>query len=182
LGNYILKTMKRKLLTLFLLVGIIMTSYSQSMSKNAVGLRLGDNSGFGGELSYQRKLSSKNRLEVDFGFRSGAYYNAVKITNVYQWVWKIDGGFNWYAGPGLGIGSWSYNKRYKYKGNPYYFYDENVNFQDRGIYIFAAGNIGIEYDFDIPLMLSLDFRPEFYINGYGDNIGADIGLGIRYQF
>ncbi len=28
---------------------------------------------------------------------------------------------------------------------------------------FAAGDIGIEYNFDIPLQLSLDFRPEIGI-------------------
>ena len=37
--------------------------------------------------------------------------------------------------------------------------------------------------FDIPLQLSLDFRPELYFNdGIEDDFGPNIGLGIRYRF
>ena len=74
-----------------------------------------------------------------------------------------------YAGAGGGIGSWSYDK------GP-------VN--DNGTFLFVAGDIGIEYHYDIPLMLSLDFRPEIYFgDGYrNDNFGPDIALGIRYKF
>jgi hypothetical protein len=28
---------------------------------------------------------------------------------LYQWVWNIDGGFNWYAGVGGGVGNYSHN-------------------------------------------------------------------------
>ena len=45
-----------------------------------------------------------------------------------------------------------------------------------------AGDIGIEYNFDIPLLLSLDFRPEFGFGDYNDDLDLDIALGIRYQF
>ena len=52
-----------------------------------------------------------------------------------------------------------------------------------GSFVFAAGDIGIEYDFDIPLLISLDFRPEFGGSGYYENnYGSDIALGLRYQF
>ena len=52
------------------------------------------------------------------------------------------------------------------------------------LFAFAAGNIGIEYDFDIPLLISLDFRPEFGGNGgyYNNNYGSDIAVSLRYQF
>jgi hypothetical protein len=32
--------------------------------------------------------------------------NAIKLTALYQW--NIDGGFNWYAGVGGGVGNYSY--------------------------------------------------------------------------
>lgn len=54
--------------------------------KNALGLRLGDNDGFGAELSYQRKLSGNNRLELDLGFRNSDYYDALKLAAIYQWT------------------------------------------------------------------------------------------------
>jgi hypothetical protein len=44
-------------------------------------------------------------------------------------------------------------------------------------------DIGIEYDFDIPLLISLDFRPEFGGNGYYENnYGSDVALALKYQF
>jgi hypothetical protein len=168
--------MKKVLITGLLFFLTSLNTEAQSISKNALGLRLGDNDGFGGEVSYQRGLSKKNRFEADFGWRNNSVVNAIKVVGLYQWVWNIDGGFNWYAGVGGGLGSWNYNQRYK-ESVKY-----NINDEDKGVYFFAAGDIGIEYNFDIPLMLSLDLRPELYINGYGNSFGPDIALGVRYQF
>ena len=149
---------------------------AQNISKNALGLRFGDNDGFGAEVSYQRKLQKDNRLEFDLGLRSNDNFNFFKATALYQWVGNIDGDFNWYVGAGGGFGSWNYNDKYK---KNYPFYDNNSG----GAYAFLAGDIGIEYDFNIPLLVSLDFRPEFVLsNGYGRNYGSDIALSLRYQF
>jgi hypothetical protein len=44
-------------------------------------------------------------LEKQSNFNNNAYDdNAIKLTGLYQWVWNIDGGFNWYAGVGGGVG------------------------------------------------------------------------------
>ncbi len=160
--------MKKLILSAIMLLGLAFASNAQEISKNALGLRLGDNDGFGGEISYQRALGGNNRLEVDLGWRDSRDYDAFKLVGLYQWVWNIDGGFNWYAGVGGGAGS------YSVKGPG----------DNSGSYFLAAGNLGIEYNFDIPLMLSLDIRPEFYFGDdfRKDNFGPDIALGIRYQF
>ncbi|MCB0471144.1 MAG: hypothetical protein KDC51_11790, partial [Flavobacteriaceae bacterium] len=79
--------------------GIIFQTQAQDISKNAIGLRLGDSDGFGAEVSYQRAIKDNNRLEFDLGWRNGTNYDGVKLIGLYQWVWNIDGGFNWYAGP-----------------------------------------------------------------------------------
>lgn len=161
--------MKKIILSAFMLIGLAFSAQAQDISDNALGLRLGDNDGFGGEISYQRALSSNNRLELDLGWRNSNSVDAFKLTGVYQWVWNIDGGFNWYAGVGGGLGSWN-----------------NKDFDDNGTFIFAAGDLGIEYGFDeVPIQLSLDIRPELYFNSSdfrNDNFGPDIALGIRYQF
>jgi hypothetical protein len=165
--------MKTKILFSFLLLGLVFSANAQEISKNALGLRLGDNDGFGGEISYQRGLSDNNRLEVDLGWRNSSHVDAFKLTGLYQWVWNIEGGFNWYAGVGGGLGSWSVDEKYG---------------DGSGTFFFAAGDIGIEYLFDFPLQLSLDFRPELYLNNNGDNqfreksFGPDIALGVRYRF
>ena len=164
----------KKLIFLSIL-GLTLSLNAQNISKNALGLRFGDNSGFGAEVSYQRKLQKDNRLELDLGWRNNDSFNFIKGTGLFQWVWNIEGDFNWYAGVGGGIGSWSYSTIYK-KNFPYFV-------ETGGTYAFLAGNLGIEYDFDFPLLVSLDFRPEFVLsNGYGENYGSDIALALRYQF
>jgi hypothetical protein len=167
--------MRKIILSAFMLIGLAFSAQAQDISKNALGLRFGDNGGFGGELSYQRGLSSNNRLELDLGWRNRSNFNnnayddnAIKLTGLYQWVWNIDGGFNWYAGVGGGVGSYSYDNN----GSSY-----------NDTFVFAAGDIGIEYNFDIPLLISLDFRPEIGGNGYyKNNYGSDVALALRYQF
>lgn len=171
--------MKRLILTAAMLIGLAFSAQAQEIPKNALGLRLGDNDGFGGEISYQRGLGDNNRLELDLGWRDGRNYDGMKLTGLYQWVWNIDGGFNWYAGVGAGIGSWKFNHDHHY----------NDDFDDHGTFLLVAGDIGVEYVFDIPLQISLDLRPELYFaddrndfdNDY-NNFGPDIALGIRYTF
>ncbi|RYH74486.1 hypothetical protein EVU94_05565 [Flavobacteriaceae bacterium 144Ye] len=158
--------MKKLFLLAIAFIGFTTLSNAQDISPNAIGLRLGDSDGFGAEVSYQRGLGDNNRLEFDLGWRSGNGYDGFKLAGLYQWVWNIDGGFNWYAGAGGGVGSYSF---------------DNNDFDDE-TFIFAAGDIGIEYNFDIPLLLSLDFRPELGFGDFRDDVDFDIALGIRYQF
>lgn len=139
---------------------------AQQISEHALGLRLGHNNGFGAEVSYQYKIPNKaNRIEANLGIRSDNSFSAFKASAIYQWVWRLDGNLNWYAGVGGGVGSW------KDKGT-----DTSSSF------FFASGDIGIEYNFEIPLLISLDFRPEFGFSDAYDDFNSDIGLSIRYQF
>ena len=62
--------MKKIILSAIMLIGLAFTAQAQDISKNALGLRLGGNNGFGGEVSYQRGLSKNNRLELDLGWRN----------------------------------------------------------------------------------------------------------------
>ena len=168
--------MKKLFLSAFMLAGMAFSTQAQSIAKNALGLRLGDNDGFGAEVSYQRGLGDNNRLELDLGWRDSKYYDAVKLVGLYQWVWNIEGGFNWYAGVGGGVGTFDYN----YDGpGPF-----NNDYDDNGTFLLVAGDIGIEYKFDFPLQLSLDFRPELYFGDdyRDDNFGPDIALGARFTF
>lgn len=156
--------MKNLKIVTFTIILLIAGSLSaQNISKNALGLRLGDNDGFGGEVSYQRYLSDNNRLEFDLGFRNSNEVDAFKLVGLYQWVMPIDDRFNWYVGAGAGLGS----------------YDSSV---DNGSFALLAGDLGIEYNFEIPLLLSLDIRPELGLTDYSNDLDLDIALGIRYQF
>jgi len=158
--------MKKLILTtIAIFTGLVFVS-AQEIADNAIGLRIGDDDGFGTEITYQRALGDNNRLEANLGWRSGDGFDGFKLTGLYQWVWELDGNFNWYAGAGGGVGSYSFDN----------------DALDDDTFFFLAGDIGIEYNFEIPLLLSLDFRPELGFGDFRDDLGFDIALGIRYQF
>ena len=161
-----------KTLVSLLCIGLAFSMHceAQRIAKNALGVRIGDDDGFdsfGAEISYQRALFDNNRLELDLGIRGEKdVYDAFKVVGLFQWVMPLDESFHWYVGAGAGLG--------------------NVDYDNGGSDSFAllAGDIGLEYDFKIPLILSLDIRPEigFGDDAYGDGFDFDLGLGIRYQF
>ncbi|WP_248722778.1 hypothetical protein [Seonamhaeicola sp. ML3] len=159
--------MKKLSLLVMVFFGFALTMNAQNIADNAIGLRLGDSNGLGAELSYQRALGENNRLEADLGWRNANDFNAFQLTGLYQWVYPLDGGFNWFAGAGGGIAA---------------FDGKNNLANTNETEIFVAGDIGIEYDFEIPLILSLDFRPTLGFGDFTDGLDFDIALGIRYQF
>mgnify|MGYP003630092750 FL=1 len=171
--------MKLLKINFLLLLSFPLFMNAQNISDNAIGLRLGDSDGLGAEISYQKSLSRSNRLEVNLGWRDSRAYDAFKLTGLYEWVLPLDGDFNWYYGFGGGLGNVDFEPRYS-DNSP-----NGVEEIDGGLFVFAAGNIGVEYNFDFPLVISLDIRPEIGLLGYSefsDNFDFDIGLGFRYQF
>jgi hypothetical protein len=148
--------MKKIFFTICLMFVTIASINAQNISDNAVGLRFGGGNGVGGEISYQKALQSNNRLEIDLGLANE--FANFKATGLYQWVWNLEEQFNWYAGFGGGI----------------------VSAKGTGIY--GAGIIGIEYNFNVPILLSLDYRPEIGIAGGLDGLNSDVALSVRYQF
>jgi hypothetical protein len=84
-----------------MLIGLAFSTQAQEISKNAIGLRLGDSGGFGTEITYQRALGSNNRLELDLGWRkqtiknNGYDDNAIKLaalTNGYGTLMVVSTG------------------------------------------------------------------------------------------
>jgi outer membrane protein W len=163
-------TMKKLIILAVIALGVGTAASAQEISKNALGIRVGDGDGLGTEISYQRALGDNNRLELDLGYENNKNFDAFKLAGIYQWVWNIDGAFNWYAGAGGGVFSASFDRPFNNEGD------------DSETSLFAAGQVGIEYSFDFPLLLSLDVRPEFYFGDIRDGNDIDIALGIRYQF
>ncbi|MCH3885903.1 hypothetical protein [Tenacibaculum aquimarinum] len=148
--------MKKILLSLGLIIAGAFSVNAQDISENAIGLRFSGGNGVGGEITYQRALGENNRLEIDLGLANK--FTNFKATGLYQWVWNLEDKFNWYAGAGGGI----------------------VSAGGTGIY--AAGVVGIEYDFDAPILLSVDYRPEIGISGGLSGLNSDVALSVKYQF
>ncbi|PQB04365.1 hypothetical protein [Aureitalea marina] len=158
-----------RILVLIVMFLVTFPLYAQTESRNALGVRLGDSDGFGTELNYQHALRAPNRLEVGLGWSGNSQADLYKLSGFHQWVWHVDGRFNWYAGPGLGVGVVDIDE------------GAMVSFDDE-VYFFLAGVIGIEYDFDFPLLVSLSMRPEIGFGQYRDDLELDLGIGLRYQF
>lgn len=163
--------MKKLILLGVLTIGAVFMNkvQAQEVADNALGLRLGGANGYGAEVSYQRAVGNyANRLEFDLGWRNDSHYKAYKLVGLYQWVWNLEDRFNWYVGAGAGIGNVD---------------DNRIDYND-GAFLLAAGDIGIEYNFEIPLVISLDLRPEIGINDYKaiHDFAPDIAVGLRYQF
>lgn len=162
--------MKKILFIIVAIIGVSTQVSAQNIADHAIGVRFGDSSGFGAEANYQLGLSEKNRLEFGLGIRDGSRNESIKAIGLYQWVWNIDGGLNWYAGPGAGIEFVNFDDDY---------YDD----RDSKAYAIIAGDVGLEYNFDFPLLISIDFRPEIGFEDYDDDdIRFNVGLSARYQF
>ena len=146
----------------------IVSSNAQDISKHALGLRLGDDNGFGVEVSYQLGLVKNKRLELDLGWRDQNSNDAIKLTGSHHWVYEIEERFNWFIGPAGGI----YHATY----------DAENNQTESETSIFVGGMFGVEYNFDFPLLLSIDIRPELGLGDNNNDLGLDLALGVRYQF
>lgn len=155
--------MKKLIFTIALALCISSGLFAQAEG-STIGLRFG----YPTEVSYQKGLNSTNRIELGAGFRSYAgYYTTLSVSGVYQWVKDLSSladGMAWYYGGGASIGFNSYSSKAYFP-------------------VTILGQIGIQYDFNIPLRLSLDWRPGFqflghhYTNGF---VGDGVCLGVRY--
>jgi hypothetical protein len=157
--------MKKIFFTLILMVSFVSVLFAQANGKT-LGIRLG----YPSEFSFQTSLNNTNRLELGLGYRNYSYANSMSLSGVYQWVWDLSSlseGFNWYAGVGAQAGFYSNSKKNYFP-------------------VSVLGQVGIQYDFKIPIRLSLDYRPAFLLTGIyaGENafVGDGFCLGVRYRF
>ena len=150
--------------TLIILVALLMGGVANAQL-SGIGVRLGGGQGYGAELS----TLWGNRIEADLGWSSGDHHSSFSLTGIYQWTGEIGSGFGWFAGVGARVAFWSWESGY---GD-----------SDSQIALALAGQAGIEYNFSaIPIQLSLDIRPAFYLVPDTDFHWGDIALGIRYRF
>lgn len=150
--------MKKLLIALAICISTATLSYGQT-NERTIGLR----AGYGGELSYQHPLDD-NRLEIDLGL-NGFSNGDFAITGIYQWLFELEQ-VDLYAGLGAQMGSFYWSKKDK---------------QTLGMGI--ATQVGVQYNFDFPLQLSIDWRPTWTILPAGKDIGYyGLGLGLRYRF
>ncbi|MDR2693484.1 MAG: hypothetical protein LBB74_04630 [Chitinispirillales bacterium] len=173
---------------------------SAEVQPNALGLRFIGGNLLGGEFNYQRAmwLFGSKRLEIGASLWGGDNDYSIAVSAVPQWHWNISptaakGGFNWYAGPGIGVGFHSYTyevyKTVTIPTDPYWARVFDRNETKSELYLGIGGQIGIEYDFNAvgaPLNLSIDSRPMINLMGHNSmtlgNIINGACLALRYTF
>lgn len=164
-----IENMKKLILIFVVAIGFANAGNSQ-VNSNAIGARFGYYNTFGSgiEVSYQKGLSERNRLELDLGLFSRKDWGGFGLAAIYHWDWNIVGGLNWYIGPGAAISM--FNNR-----------SNSSTYIDFGI----GGQIGLEFDFQVlgaPILLSLDSRPMWSIFGEYRGFGYGSALAVRYIF
>ena len=169
-----MKPLRTLLPALFVLVLLaVFPAASAAQPANALGIRLtgsigfqgssgfNDYPGFGAELSYQRFVSAKTRIEADFGMRFYDYnaktkrlYPAWLLATSFQWRWPIGRTAGFYAGPAIQF------------GRPYFWFG-------------LGAQTGFDWQFDGPLQLSIDLRPTY---SWWSGLDACLSIGLRYSF
>lgn len=134
-----------------------------AQTEKAIGVRFGA----GGEISYQQPVGASNRIEFDLGLSPQSF----GINGIYHWVNDLSSwteGMYWYYGPGIAAG----------------FSNTSALYPVSKLAVGVVGQIGLEYRFEFPLQLSVDYRPAFYLMGPAGSIGSygDICLSARYRF
>ena len=149
------------------IVAVFAMSTAANAQLSGIGVRLGGGQAFGAELSTMWNFG--NRTEIDLGWSSdkdelGNTYTSFSLTGIYQWQGEIGSGFGWFAGVGARFAYWD-------------------GYRDGNIALALAGQAGLEYQFSaIPIQLSLDIRPAFYLIPDTYFHWGDIAFGIRYMF
>ncbi len=147
--------MKKILIVAALALGFAVAASAQP---KAIGIR----GSYGVEVNYHHYLVGINFLEIGVGMPG---FNDANIAAVYNFsIVEFGDGFNFYAGPGVGL-----------------------EFGKQWFGIGVAGQVGLEYNFKFPLNLSIDLRPQL---GFASAAGVSAfgfwgwypNLGIRYQF
>ncbi len=146
------------------IVAVFAMSTAANAQLSGIGVRLGGGQGYGAELSTLWNFG--NRVEIDLGWNSDEGYTGFSLTGIYQWQGEIGSGFGWFAGVGARLAYWNWEVT-----------------DDSDIALGLAGQAGLEYQFSaIPIQLSLDIRPCFWLLPDTDFHWGDIALGIRYTF
>jgi len=156
--------MKKIFLTLVLSICVLVFVNAQDYN-TGIGFR----GGFANGITVKHFLNERSAFEGIIASR----WRGLEITGLYEihnTAFDVDR-LNWYFGFGGHLGFW--NGDYAGWG------DEGSNYTVIGV----DGILGIEYNFEeLPINLSLDWKPAFNIVGYSGFWGDGGAFSIRYIF
>ncbi|MDB5011849.1 MAG: hypothetical protein JWQ25_51 [Daejeonella sp.] len=159
----------KKILILCLTVGFFLFSNTkanaQSTYKNAIGVRLGEANG----VTFKTFLNSQAALDIILNFQSRGDYSYFRLTGLYEIHKPIQNaaGLRYYYGAGATLGSRNHRK-----------FDN-----DNDLLASIDGVLGLDYKFDeLPLNVSLDWKPALVVTPYTALDARGLGLSIRFTF
>ena len=159
----------KKVLLLCLTVGFILFSNTkvsaQSTYKNAIGGRFGEANG----ITFKTFLNDKAALDLILNFQSRGDYSYFRLTGLYEVHNPIQNaaGLRYYYGGGATLGSRNHRK----------FDDDN------DLLASIDGVLGLDYKFnEIPLNVSLDWKPALVVTPYTEFDARGLGLSVRFTF
>ena len=166
----------KKSLLLFTIISTIVFSSKAQEYKNAVGIRLGPNSpAISPGFTITHFLNETNAVEGIIGVSNG-----IGICALYEWYHPIERveHLHWFVGAG-GYAAFRGSTNYvvnKVDGS-------YSTVKSSGSFIGAAGIVGLAYKFDqIPLNISLDWKPELNIITNVGVEGSAVGVSARFTF
>lgn len=161
----------KRILLILMAVAMGYLADAQSTYGKAIGIRLGNNYFDFASFSYKAFVAPQGALEFNLGLTSRRHWFGLSAAGTYQHHFPIGNipGFRWYIGGGLLIGQ---------------------TFSERDDYVRTFAGIyptgGVDYKFkNIPLNLSVDFRPTYYFSKTYDGetlYPANFGVAVRYTF
>lgn len=167
--------MRNFLLLTFLLFGIVFTSSAQDYDR-AIGLRGGPSNG----LNFKQSIGDDKALEFILSSRWNRHWRGWKFTGLYE-VYRRDiavEGLTWYFGGGLHVGAY---RQWGYWGGP--GWGNTYYYSDLVIGPGLDAILGLEFKLpDIPLAVSLDWKPEINFWRYNAFWMDEFALSIRYTF
>jgi hypothetical protein len=156
--------MKKFMLTLTLALCIITLASAQDYN-TGIGLRGGLYNG----LTLKHFIGERSAVEGLLSTR-WAGFEITGLYEIHDRAFDVDR-LNWYYGLGAHLGF--------YNGDKTTWGDVGVTYTVVGI----DGILGLEYNFsEIPINLSLDWKPAFNFIGYSRFFGEGGALSIRYIF
>ena len=157
--------MKKLIASIFMVYFLVGQCVSQSPYSTAGGVRLGFSNG----ITVKHFLSETMAIEGILSSR----WRGFQITGLAEFGHHAlsTAGLDFYYGAGAHIGFYN-----GYDGHPWGKKGESYSV------LGVDGIIGIEYTFDFPLNISLDYKPSFNILGYSGFWGDELALSVRYVF
>jgi len=136
---------------------------------SSIGLRLGSPL----SVTYKKFVNDQMAFEAYGGFRNhdsfSSFMSLSGALQIHQDLGSVDN-LQWYYGGGASVFFWSWKNSF-------------VPVENTGTVSFGIqGYLGLSYTFDqVPINLSVDWVPTFFINGRGSGFGGGYGaLAIRY--